>query len=603
MDLERQFLRYRDAGDADALGRVFDRAAPTLLRIARHVAGARETAPDLVQATFLTAIEKASSYDPARPLLPWLTGILVRHAAWARRRSGRTPDPERVDLPLPRDPADLVSERELEGEVDRALRTLPERYRPLVEARLRDDARGVDLARRSGRSPGVVRMQLHRGLERLRRALPASLLPSLAFLLGSRRALAAARAEVLARAGAPGSAAAAPVPALVGGTLVANKTILTGGAVLAAGAAWLLSRDGGPLPVPAAPPPVTVDAERATATFPVVAPARVPAAATVDAPLPVDATDRGGGVPFPDAYVASLTGVTGRLVEPDGAPVAGTAVALVEARPGELVAEVGFAFGEAGAAPRLEAARTTTDAEGRFTLAGAHARGVHALSIDPAGARATLRLLDVALRPGAVTDLGDVVLAAGVRLTGRIVDEDDRPIEGARVRVAAVPFPVALFGAEHWREGARIVRLHRDPTDHAVFAPPAWIEAQTRRLPIAAARTGADGRFVVERAPRGVLTLAADADDRPAPVFPPVPSGGGATRDVGTLVLPPGRAVEGVVRDAAGAPVAGATVIGGVVPPAGRVVVAPHEVVTDGDGRFVLAPLPEGGAVVAAARR
>jgi DNA-directed RNA polymerase specialized sigma24 family protein len=72
-DLEALFDRFRAAADNGALARVFDRTAPELLRIARHLAGSAGEAEDLLQATFLVVIERAERYDPARPLRPWLS--------------------------------------------------------------------------------------------------------------------------------------------------------------------------------------------------------------------------------------------------------------------------------------------------------------------------------------------------------------------------------------------------------------------------------------------------------------------------------------------------------------------------------------------------
>ncbi|MEO6709414.1 MAG: sigma-70 family RNA polymerase sigma factor, partial [Planctomycetota bacterium] len=85
--LDRLFLRYHRKGDADALGEVFDSAAPELLRLAMHLVRDPSEAEDVLQATFLAAIEGADSFDPSRPLMPWLTGILARQAGLARRRA------------------------------------------------------------------------------------------------------------------------------------------------------------------------------------------------------------------------------------------------------------------------------------------------------------------------------------------------------------------------------------------------------------------------------------------------------------------------------------------------------------------------------------
>ena len=43
-------------------------------------------AEDLVQTTFLVAIERSVTYDATRPLVPWLMGILINQSRIARRR-------------------------------------------------------------------------------------------------------------------------------------------------------------------------------------------------------------------------------------------------------------------------------------------------------------------------------------------------------------------------------------------------------------------------------------------------------------------------------------------------------------------------------------
>ena len=88
-DLESLFERYARRGDVGALEQVFDGAAPELLRIALHLSHDATQAEDLVQATFVRAIENAARFEPGRALLPWLIGILAHEAARARRDGRR----------------------------------------------------------------------------------------------------------------------------------------------------------------------------------------------------------------------------------------------------------------------------------------------------------------------------------------------------------------------------------------------------------------------------------------------------------------------------------------------------------------------------------
>ena len=84
---ETMFRRYRDQGDPAALAAVFDQTAPRLLLLAAHVTPDAAAAEDLLQETFLAAMEAAPRWDDNRPLLPWLAGIL-RHKAMHLARHG-----------------------------------------------------------------------------------------------------------------------------------------------------------------------------------------------------------------------------------------------------------------------------------------------------------------------------------------------------------------------------------------------------------------------------------------------------------------------------------------------------------------------------------
>jgi RNA polymerase sigma-70 factor (ECF subfamily) len=64
--LTRLFLRFRERRDGRALARLFDRLAPELLGVAVHLIDDPFGAEDLVQETFLVAIEHAQRFDQDR---------------------------------------------------------------------------------------------------------------------------------------------------------------------------------------------------------------------------------------------------------------------------------------------------------------------------------------------------------------------------------------------------------------------------------------------------------------------------------------------------------------------------------------------------------
>src|SRR5688572_21828578 len=90
------FARFRRTGDPRALAKLFDLTAPELFRVAVYLAGDRNLAEDLVQATFLAAIEGQAGFTEGRAVLPWLLAILANRARLARREGARRADPARL---------------------------------------------------------------------------------------------------------------------------------------------------------------------------------------------------------------------------------------------------------------------------------------------------------------------------------------------------------------------------------------------------------------------------------------------------------------------------------------------------------------------------
>ncbi len=243
--LARTFAAWARHGRPDDLARVFEATAPGLLRVARHLAVDLADAEDLLQSTFVTAMAKAREFDPGRPLLPWLNGILQRHAQRQREHARRSPDPARVVVPAASpDPAEVADRAELDREVRLAIDRLPTADRALILLELRHGLAPAEIAEVLDRAPGTVRVQLHRARERLRRLLPAGVASSLVLggaPLRAARGLAAVRGEVLAVGAARFAAAGSLVPvALQVFTMqvLGMKATTKGG--LIAGAALLL---------------------------------------------------------------------------------------------------------------------------------------------------------------------------------------------------------------------------------------------------------------------------------------------------------------------------------------------------------------------------
>ena len=244
--LEELFDRFRREGDLDALAEVFDRTAEKLLKVARHFSQDEAQAEDVVQATFLAAIEGRDGFDASRELVPWLTGILTHKAKVARALSRRIPDPDRLPEPASHDPAVDVELRDLRSTLDRALERVPRAYCDVLRLHLQEGKNTEEIAHELGRPVGTVRVQLHRGLKHLRRGLPAGIALSGLVIATGPRGLAALRAEILEHAGClmtTATSGGAVAGATLGGILMGKKIALVSAIVLVASSAtWFASR-------------------------------------------------------------------------------------------------------------------------------------------------------------------------------------------------------------------------------------------------------------------------------------------------------------------------------------------------------------------------
>ena len=291
--LAQQFARYRDEGDLQALAAVFDALAPRLLSVALHLTGHEAEAEDLVQQTFLLAIERADVFDASRRLEPWLAGVLshlARNSRRAARRRSFVALPERADT-MP-DPAIATERRELVAQLRTRIDALPLEQRQALLLQLQHGLRPAAIAEVLGVPAGTVRMRLARGLRELRRLLPTGL----GVLLGAvaaQRGLAAVRAEVL-RSGArrpvvAGGVASVAAALGVGGSLMAKLVYGVVATLVGGGLFWWFW--GGPAPT-SVPRPV-VGAVPTPAMAEVPAGTQPPAATAPterDEPSPAGAT-------------------------------------------------------------------------------------------------------------------------------------------------------------------------------------------------------------------------------------------------------------------------------------------------------------------------
>lgn len=204
----RCFRRFQESRDPRLLAKVFDATAAELLRVAGHLAnGNVEWTQDALQATFLTAIEQADSYDPERDVRPWLLGILANHVR-KERRANRQRGVAAIDDALADglagdfaqdSPIARAEGREFGLATKQAMKRLPTPFREVIVLHLQHGLNAAEIGEALGRPAGTVRTQVVRGLDRLRALLPAGFTAAaLGMVLTPGPILAAVRGKVLA---------------------------------------------------------------------------------------------------------------------------------------------------------------------------------------------------------------------------------------------------------------------------------------------------------------------------------------------------------------------------------------------------------------------
>jgi RNA polymerase sigma-70 factor (ECF subfamily) len=189
------------SGDEAAFAAVVDDLHGRLLGLARTFTSSPALAEDIVQETWLAVIRGLHGFEARSTLRTWIFGIMVRRARTMASREARraevpiepwrenseateewVPGAGRVGLwkealvPWEQeDPAALVRSREALGVIHEALEALPASQRQVVILRDVEDVGPADVCNILGVSETNLRVLLHRGRSRIRRALDAHL--------------------------------------------------------------------------------------------------------------------------------------------------------------------------------------------------------------------------------------------------------------------------------------------------------------------------------------------------------------------------------------------------------------------------------------------
>ena len=132
-------------------------------------------AEDLVMRTMELAVRHVAQYNPARPLFPWLCGVLTnryRMDLRGKARNALDPVPElpesEADEP---DPAEMLARESDAKAVNEAVAKLPDQHRELVVLRYFDDLTVPQIAEMTGITEGSVKRKLHEAKKAMRATL------------------------------------------------------------------------------------------------------------------------------------------------------------------------------------------------------------------------------------------------------------------------------------------------------------------------------------------------------------------------------------------------------------------------------------------------
>lgn len=170
-------MQAAQAGDRDAYRDLLKACLPIVVSMVRAQGIRGASVDDVVQDVLLTVHRARATYDPTRPLLPWLRAISQRRAIDHIRRSSRHSQEVSNDFAYEGWPDDAVAPdvalgtRQQMAHVVTAVADLPNGQRQAVEHLVLRGLSPAEAAVMTGRSAGALKVNLHRALKVLRTSL------------------------------------------------------------------------------------------------------------------------------------------------------------------------------------------------------------------------------------------------------------------------------------------------------------------------------------------------------------------------------------------------------------------------------------------------
>lgn len=168
---DRHLVRRFNAGDAQALRRIYEKYRPDLWRVAGALLGDPAAVEDVVHDAFVAFAAQAGHFELKGSLKGYLA-ICVANRARNLSRRCRPIDPERVRQVEPEpDSSQAASDGELCQMVRAALAELAPDQRQVIVLHVLGSLRFREIARQSGASVNTVKSRYRYGIAKLRSRL------------------------------------------------------------------------------------------------------------------------------------------------------------------------------------------------------------------------------------------------------------------------------------------------------------------------------------------------------------------------------------------------------------------------------------------------
>lgn len=164
------------AGARERFQVLIERHQDRVFKLVRRFVGPDEAA-DVAQDAFLRAFLALDQFDPSFSFVNWMLKIAQNRAFTQLRRKGVSKerlslDSEAVEEPAaPLDTAGQVEARNQTEVLERAMASVPEKYRILLHLRHAEGKQGPDIAKILGIPHGTVKYRFHEAYKLLREIL------------------------------------------------------------------------------------------------------------------------------------------------------------------------------------------------------------------------------------------------------------------------------------------------------------------------------------------------------------------------------------------------------------------------------------------------